>query len=1000
MNKVIGGAMMHSLNLGLYPLAPGSHQIFLNTQVNPESPKRIPRPKAVIVVGLGEEGKLSTADLVHTVRQAVMAWAQRTTELNKRASAFFDIVATLLGSGGAGISAGQAAQRIAQGVYEANDLLSGANRSDGESWPLVRQLRLVELYLDRATEAWRALKMQAAAAPERYKIADQVSTGTGPLPHSPDSGYRGADYDFISVGVVRGNDGQPSIQYTLDTKRARSEVRAQKTQTQLLRDLVATASNAEKSDRQIGRTLFKLLVPVEMEAFLADTGEIQLELEPETAGIPWERLDTDDGNEPWAIRARLLRKLRTDVFREQVIDASADSSILVIGEPECPANYPRLFGAREEAAAIYQCLTSQGGLDATRVRGLLSDDSSKVGPDARTVINVLLERAWRIVHIAGHGEMPDKDGTPSGVVLSNGSFLGSSEIATMRAVPELVFVNCCHLAARNVDQLLGRGNPQGYDRVRFASGVAEELIKIGVRCVIAAGWAVDDTAAATFATTFYGALLRGNRFIDAVAKAREAAYTYNKDDNTWAAYQCYGDPDWVFLRDSPDADSPRTTSTDEFAGVASAAGLKLALETIFVQTTFQGFRPPAQVEKLHLLEKRFAPKWGGSGSVAELFGRAYAAAREGECAIRWYQQAVAASDGTASMKAVEQLANVRVRLAWEAIAKARNLRDSVVARLKNVSAGSRVADRKARAAAKRSLTAADSEVRTSLQSARLAVKDALTPLKKLMAVQSTIERESIYGSACKRLALIEAAAGRPIEERRAIEAMKLHYQRAAVIARENQAADLFYPALNYLAADLVSGAGRSGWKGLDASIVEATNASLNAKNLADPDFWSVVGQTELRLYKALAERKFTSARESLETDCQDLYRRVSAPWMWSSVYDTTHFVLKRSPLLASAKEIKAAEALLACLATFAQPCRAIVPNQERLFLESEIAINDGDIKKGLGGPSLISGRSNSVAPSRFRRRNGRGHRRESDRPAAQQSAVGKDGQRVHTPELL
>src|SRR6185295_19115341 len=112
-------------------------------------------------------------------------------------------------------------------------------------------------------------------------------------------------------------------------------------------------------------------------------------------------------------------------------------------------------------------------------------------------------RPWRIVHIAGHGELPSENGTAGGVVLSTGTFLGPDEIATMRVVPELVFVNCCHLAARSVDQLLAADAPQGYDRVAFASGVAEALIKIGVRCVIAAGWAVDDVAAGTFATTFY-----------------------------------------------------------------------------------------------------------------------------------------------------------------------------------------------------------------------------------------------------------------------------------------------------------------------------------------------------------------------------------------------------------------------------------------------------------------------------------------------------------------
>ena len=63
----------------------------------------------------------------------------------------------------------------------------------------------------------------------------------------------------------------------------------------------------------------------------------------------------------------------------------------------------------------------------------------------------------------------------------------------MRTVPELVFVNCCHLGRGDADQLLN------YDRAEFASGVAGALIEIGVRCVVAAGWAVDDDAASVFA---------------------------------------------------------------------------------------------------------------------------------------------------------------------------------------------------------------------------------------------------------------------------------------------------------------------------------------------------------------------------------------------------------------------------------------------------------------------------------------------------------------------
>ena len=119
----------------------------------------------------------------------------------------------------------------------------------------------------------------------------------------------------LHPAVTRRPDDDAMIAYTLDTKRARTEVRAQATQGPLLRELVASASNDQNTDRRIGRTLFQLLVPVEMEPFLGGTTEMVIELDSGTAGIPWELLDTDTGagsrdRPPWAIRAKLLRKLR------------------------------------------------------------------------------------------------------------------------------------------------------------------------------------------------------------------------------------------------------------------------------------------------------------------------------------------------------------------------------------------------------------------------------------------------------------------------------------------------------------------------------------------------------------------------------------------------------------------------------------------------------------------------------------------------------------------
>ncbi len=359
-DHLLGGVMNASLGAGLYPDEPGAHQVFVNTGVNRENPLQLPRPEAAIVVGLGAEGKLFAVDLVRTVRQAAIAWSHRLTEMPGGAPATFELASTLIGSGGMGISAGQAGQLIAQGVHEANE------RVAGRGWPVVSHLHLIELYLDRASDVWRAMQVRAAAAPGEFVVTEAVTPGPGALPRLLDSGYRGADYDYLSALTQQGKGGEARIVYTLDTKRARSEVRAQATQSRLLRQLLAGTSQHQPTGTQIGRTVFKLLMPLEMEPFLGGTTEMQLEVDGGTAGIPWEMLEseTPGGSDPrpWAIRTKLLRKLRTADFRGQVADASADASVLVIGEPACdPDVYPRLPGARDEAEAVEQRLSAALG---------------------------------------------------------------------------------------------------------------------------------------------------------------------------------------------------------------------------------------------------------------------------------------------------------------------------------------------------------------------------------------------------------------------------------------------------------------------------------------------------------------------------------------------------------------------------------------------------------------------------------------------------------------
>src|SRR5690606_3094833 len=79
---------------------------------------------------------------------------------------------------------------------------------------------------------------------------------------------------------------------------------------------------------------------------------------------------------------------------------------------------------------------------------------------------------------------------------------------------------------------------------RLAASVARELIEMGVRAVVAAGWAVRDDAALHLARVFYTQMLRGASFGRALQEARASTFHQFPESNTWGAYQAYGDPDF------------------------------------------------------------------------------------------------------------------------------------------------------------------------------------------------------------------------------------------------------------------------------------------------------------------------------------------------------------------------------------------------------------------------------------------------------------------------
>jgi hypothetical protein len=159
--------------------------------------------------------------------------------------------------------------------------------------------------------------------------------------------------------------------------------------------------------------------------------------------------------------------------------------------------------------------------------------------------------------------------------------------------------------------------------------------------------------------------------------------------------------------------------------------------------------------------------------------------------------------------------------------------------------------------------------------------------------------------------MIERIAGDTNAEDAAIGAMKAWYERAERRALEQNDPELYYPALNRIAAALLVDAGAHTPDGFDTNALATVRAALEKKTRDDPDFWSVNGQTELLLYEAIAKTELASRVAEIESRYQDLWARVTALGDWDTVNTQLRFVLPRYRDRTSGAERDAADGLLA-----------------------------------------------------------------------------------------
>ena len=271
--------------------------------------------------------------------------------------------------------------------------------------------------------------------------------------------------------------------------------------------------------------------------------------------------------------------------------------------------------------------------------------TSTVAPEQ--VVAALFEQAWTIVHIAAHGVVDYEhfapDGTrrkDTGIVLGGGLFLGPAILDQLPVVPSIMFVNCCHVGRIDPAAEAMRSAQLGR-RPNLAASVAVQLVRMGVRGVVAAGWAVDDINAGRFATGFYDAMLGGQAFGDAVRAARQGIYREGSEDTTWGAYQCYGEPDWRLVGDGARGGGGQPRSIPSVAeAVATAEQIREAAQ-VGLNRDHAGLR--AELDQLNQARRRNPALDQPELQVA--LAEAYGELGSLQKAVRYYRSAIAARQG-------------------------------------------------------------------------------------------------------------------------------------------------------------------------------------------------------------------------------------------------------------------------------------------------------------------------------------------------------------------
>lgn len=284
--------------------------------------------------------------------------------------------------------------------------------------------------------------------------------------------------------------------------------------------------------RHHGETLWRTLIPPEIQRQLERGDTLTLELDEALVAVPWELMF--DGTHFLCRRLSIGRQVAT----------------------RQPRRGDERRGVGTPVRVLVMAADPRGDLPAVRAEGDAILAELERHPTVHARLSTAPDRAFAlryfkdydVVHFAGHADFVAAQPGDSGWLLADGK-LTATELARLgggRPMPMIVFGNACqsgHTEAWSGDSAgdSAADAAGGNDRV---FGLANALLTAGVRHYIGTQWEVVDGQSAQFAAALYRELADGKAIGAAVRHARAAVVaTVGESALAWASYVLYGDPE-------------------------------------------------------------------------------------------------------------------------------------------------------------------------------------------------------------------------------------------------------------------------------------------------------------------------------------------------------------------------------------------------------------------------------------------------------------------------